>query len=293
MTFRSLTRSGTGLNVPEEQIVDNPHCDLEEDDGESFVFGAAATAACFRWLIESRSNYSHYVYNLTGYTNDPIGVQLAYDLRCVLKEEYWASLPPDTLPAYLAIGRALQVARVPEDEEGRLAPLHTSQIAALPTDRLEVLQTDDRQWWLFGPDALDFDRQPVYVFVLEPDSDEAPAALILTTHDEPGNPEQHLENPPLRYLHRSQDTMLLAFVPRDQAEDVRRDISEYEDVLYDTLVDTHHGLDAETGIFCVCRFNPSLSAGFDEPIPVYRIPGGYMLRFNPEYRFAPDEMAVE
>ncbi len=44
---------------------------------------------------------------------------------------------------------------------------------------------------------------------------------------------------------------------------------------------------------CVCRFNPSMTGGYDEPIPVYRIPGGYMLHFNPEYSFSPQEMALE
>ena len=82
------------LNVPEEQMVDNPHIDIEEDDGEFFIIGNSTTAACFRWLIESRCNYSHYVGNRTGYVNDPVGVQLAYDLRRVLKREYWVTLPP-------------------------------------------------------------------------------------------------------------------------------------------------------------------------------------------------------
>ncbi len=62
--------------LPDEQMIDNPHCD-ENEGGEFFVFGSAETAACFRWLIESRSNYSHYIDNLTSYTNDPLGVQLA------------------------------------------------------------------------------------------------------------------------------------------------------------------------------------------------------------------------
>jgi len=36
-----------------------------------------------------------------------------------------------------------------------------------------------------------------------------------------------------------------------------------------------------------------MCSGYEDPIPVYRVPGGYMLQFNPEYCFAPDEMAVE
>jgi hypothetical protein len=59
------------------------------------------------------------------------------------------------------------------------------------------------------------------------------------------------------------------------------------------LLDADYGLDTELGMFCICRFNPSMSAGYDELIPVYRIPGGYMLQFNPEYSFVPGEMAVE
>jgi hypothetical protein len=58
-------------DVPEDQIVDSPHFDEDEDGGEFFVFGHPATAACFLWLIESRHNYSHYVYNRTGYHHDP------------------------------------------------------------------------------------------------------------------------------------------------------------------------------------------------------------------------------
>ncbi len=50
-------------DVPEDQIADNPHLDIEVEVGEMFVFGSAATAACFRWLIENRRNYSHYVDN--------------------------------------------------------------------------------------------------------------------------------------------------------------------------------------------------------------------------------------
>jgi hypothetical protein len=282
------------LNVPDEQMVDNPHSNFEADDGEFFIFGTLETAACFRWLIESRHNYSHYVDNRTGYTNDPMGVQLAYDLRRVLKEEYWAALPPDTLPAWLAIVRALQIAAVPEEyQEGRLPPLRAVQVATLPTDRLQVVQTDDQQLWLYPPDVLVFGQQPVHVFTLEPQTDEAPAALILTTQTEPGNPEHHRATLPVRYLHRSRDTILLAFVLRHQAEHFKQNIGDAEDVIYDTLLDADYGLDTETGIFCICRFNPSMSAGYDEPIPVYRIPGGYMLQFNPEYHFTPDEMAVE
>jgi hypothetical protein len=86
--------------------------------------------------------------------------------------------------------------------------------------------------------------------------------------------------------------MLLAFVPRDQAEHFKQNIGDAEEVIYDTLSDIDYGIDAETGIFCICRFNPSMSARYDESIPVYRIPGGYMLQFNPEYQFIPPEMVV-
>ncbi len=245
------------LNVPDEQMVDNPHSDFEADEGEFFIFGHPATAECFRWLIERRSHYSLYVGNRTGYVNDPMGIQMAYDMRDALKREYWATLPPDTLPAYLAIAHSLQWAMVPEAwEEGRLPPLHIIELATLTTDRLEVLQTDLQQIWLDDRDALTFDRQPLHVFALQADADDAAAAVILTTQTEPGNPEQHLANPPLRYLHCSDATSILAFVPRDMAEDVRLNICAYEDVIYSTLSEVDHGIDAETGIFCICRFNP-------------------------------------
>jgi hypothetical protein len=202
--------------VPEAQIIDNPHGDEDEDEGEFFVFGHPATASCFLWLIETRANYSHYVYNTTGYHHDPLGIQLAYDLRRVLKREYWALLPPDTLPAYLAIARALQVATVPDEyREGRLSPLYTVEVATLPTDRLDIVQIGDEEMWLYDNDILRFDRQPIHVFALEAQTDETPAALILTTQAEPGNPEQHRSSLPYHYLHRSGETELLALVPHE------------------------------------------------------------------------------
>jgi glyoxylate utilization-related uncharacterized protein len=84
--------------------------------------------------------------------------------------------------------------------------------------------------------------------------------------------------------------MLLAFVPGDQAECFKQNVGDAEDVIYDTLLDADYGFDAETGIF---RFNPSMSAGYDEPIPVYRVPGGYMLQFSPACQFSPLEMLIE
>lgn len=98
-------------------------------------------------------------------------MQLAYDLRRSLKERYWAALPSDTLPAYLAIVRALQVATVPDAyQEGALPQLYTSQVATLATDLLHIVQVGGDEIWRHGQDALVFDRQPVHVFVLEPDN---------------------------------------------------------------------------------------------------------------------------
>lgn len=283
------------LNVPDEQMVDNPHSNFEADEGEFFIFGTPETAACFRWLIESRANYSHYVDTRTGYTNDPMDIQLAFDLRRVLREEYWATLPPDTLPAWLAIVRALHVATVPEEyQEGSLPTLYATQAATLPTNLLHIVQLGGDEIWLRGRDALIFDRQPVHVFVLESDTGQAPAALILTTQSEPGNPEHHRANPPFRYLHRGNETDQIAFVPRDQMERIVEDINEAENVMFDTLDGANYGLHAETGIFCVWRYNPCVpGSSYGEPIPVYGIPGGYMLQLDPEYCFSPQEMAVE
>jgi hypothetical protein len=281
--------------VPDDQIINNPHLNIEEEIGESFVFGSAETAACFKWLIESRYNYAHYVDNWTTYTNDPFGVQLAFTLRQSLKEEYWAALPPDTLPAYLAIVQALQVATVPEEYlEGALAPLYTTQVATIPTNLLHIVQVGGDEIWLRGHEALRFDQQPVNVFVIEPDTEEAPAALILTTQSEPGNPEQHRSTPPFRYLYRGEETGQLAFVPRDQVEGIIEDINEAERVLEEALWNTNRALHEETNIFCMCRYNPAaFHSSYGEPIPIYRIPGGYMLQFNPEYSFIPQEMAID
>jgi len=281
-------------DVPDNQMIDNPHCD-EEEGGEFFVFGKSETAACFQWLLESRCNYSHYIDNLTSYTNDPLGVQLAYDLRRTLQEHYWASLPPDTLPAWLAIVRMLQVATVPDAyREGALSPLYTDKVATLPTNLLHIVQLGGDEIWLQGRQALTFDGQPVNVFVIEPDTEEAPAALILTTRAEPGNPEHHRATPPLCYLHRGEETDQLALVPRDQMARIVADINEAEEILTDSLWGVNHALHEETGIFCIWRHNPgSFYSSCGNPIPVYRIPGGYMLQFNPAYEFSPQEMAVE
>ncbi len=79
---------------------------------------------------------------------------------------------------------------VPEEyREGGLPPLRAVQAATLSTARLEVPQTNDRQLWPYLLEELVFDQQPVHVFALEPQSDEAPAASTLTTQAEPGKPE--------------------------------------------------------------------------------------------------------
>ncbi len=120
--------------LPDEQFVFNPHIP-DDEDGEFFVFDSIAAADCFRWLIANRYNYTHYVENWTGYCNDPLGIHLAYDLRVALRDPYWAPLPPDTLPSYLAIARALQGAVVPDVfHEGRLPELSIRKVATLQTD---------------------------------------------------------------------------------------------------------------------------------------------------------------
>jgi hypothetical protein len=271
----------------------NPHL-TDEEVGESFVFGSPEAAACFQWLIQSRYNYSNYVGIRTGYTNDPLGVRLAYDLRHVLAEVYWAPLPPDTLPSYLAIARALQTATVPEVfHEGQLSPLRIIHAATLDTDRLEVVQADDENLSTTKRDALHFDQQPVHVYVLDPETDQSPAALILTTQAGPGNPERHRKGELYRYLDQSEETMLLALVPGEQVQTIIADLGVAEEVIEETLMGETYGLHAETGIFCISRINPMFGEGYSGPIPVYRIPGGYMLQFNTEYRFTPDEMEPE
>jgi len=132
-------------------------------------------------------------------------------------------------------------------------------VATLPTDLLHIVQIGGDEIWLHGPDALIFDRQPVHVFVLEPDTGQAPAALILTTQAEPGNPECHRASPPVRYLDRSYETEQLAFIPRDQIERIRENINEAEDVLMDTLWGENHALDVESGVFCVWRYQSRIA----------------------------------
>ncbi|MBE2194401.1 MAG: hypothetical protein IAE83_09505 [Anaerolinea sp.] len=277
--------------IPEDQWVENPHTE-EDEEQQVFIFGSPHTAACFRWLIADRQHYTIYVDNLTSYLHDPLGVQLAYDLRHTLQEEYWATLPPDTFPAYHAIARALQSAIVPEEwRVGSLPLLSIRKVASLPTQRLEIVQTDQEDlWWVKG-DVLEFQSSPVNVFVVDSNTEEAPAALILTTHPDPGNPEQHCQSFNLRTLTNSTETLFLALVPGAEAEK-EIDLAAVEDVMIEVLDGETYGLHQESGIFCACRDTPWSQYGDDRPISVYKITGGYMLQFNHHYRFTPSEMEV-
>ncbi len=275
-------------DIPENQLIDNPHLD-EEETGEFYTFGSPATAACFAWLIETRHNYSHYVDHRTGYLNDPLGIRLAYDLRQVFKEEYWAELPPDTLPSYLAIARSLHAATVPDEyQEGRLPPLKIIQVASLKSDYLAVAQVDFDTVWFDPQDTLVFKQSPINVFVLDTQIERSPAAIILTTNDEPGNPEQHRQEPVYQYLTNSEDTLALAFVLGKAV-----DIDQAKKIFAKTLTEAPWELHTETGAFCITRANPYFGEAATEMIPVYRIVGGYMLQLNPAYQFTPQEIDAD
>ncbi len=278
-------------DIPEEQFVFNWHIP-DEEDGEFFVFGSRLAAECFRWLIQNRQNYAHFVYNATSYVNDPLGIQLAYDLRETLREEYWATLPPDTLPTYLAIVRALQTATVPESfREGSLPELNIIKVATLETDSLDIVQADwDELTWA-KRDRLTFNGQPVHIFVLDPDTDMSPAAMILTTNPEPGSPEKHSKSLQFHYLTESDETMTLAFVPRVQAKK-DFDLEEIDHIFEEALWERSFALHEQTQVFCISRMNPYWAEGAYGPIKVYRLADGYMLQFNPEYSFVPREMHV-
>jgi hypothetical protein len=278
-------------DIPEDQFVFNWHIP-DDEDGEFFVFGSKAAADCFRWLIQNRQNYAHFVYNATSYTNDPLGIQLAYDLRETLHEEYWATLPPDTLPTYLAIVRALMTATVPESfRESSVPQLNIVKVATLDTDALDIVQADwDDLTWT-KRDRLTFNGQPVHMFVLDPDTDMAPAAVILTTNSEPGSPEKHRKSFQFHHLSDSDETLSLAFVPRKHTRtDV--DLEAIDHIFEDVLCEHSYGLHEPTQVFCINCMNPYWGEGSYGPIKVYRIPDGYMLQFNPEYTFTPSEMCV-
>lgn len=90
-------------------------------------------------------------------------------------------------------------------------------------------------------------------------------------------------------LSHSTETLILAFVPAvDEGTDF--DMGLIEEVMLDVLDGENYGLHEETGIFCVCRDNLWSPYGDDRPISVYKIPDGYMLQFNHQYRFVPSEM---
>ena len=149
----------------------------------------------------------------------------------VISDEYWAALPPDTLPAYLAIARGLYEAIVPDDyQAGRLPPLRIIRAAELATNRLAVVQVGIDQLWLDPQDEWVFEQAPIRAFVLDPECDRSPAALILTTHDEPGNPERHRQGAPYRYLEGSVDTLALALVSGTEV-----DLDATEQVIHETL----------------------------------------------------------
>jgi len=76
--------------------------------------------------------------------------------------------------ACLAIAQALQDTMAPEPyQEGALPELYTTEVVTLPTDLLHIVHMGgDGEIWLHGPDGMVFDRQPVHVFVLEPDTEQ-------------------------------------------------------------------------------------------------------------------------
>ncbi len=83
--------------------------------------------------------------------------------------------------------------------------------------------------------------------------------------------------------------MLLALVPKEHRP---VDLAEMDEILEETMMGQAYGLDEDSQVFCICRINPFFSEYDRGPIQVYRIPGGYMLQFNPEYTFDPTEMQV-
>ncbi len=65
-------------------------------------------------------------------------------------------------------------------------------------------------------------------------------------------------------------------------------------MLMDTLDGVNYALNAESGIFCMWRYNPAAFGSlYGNAIAVYKIPGGYMLQLDPGHSFSPCEVAVE
>ncbi len=275
-------------NIPADHIVSNPHL---EDEDEVFIFGSAEAAACFRWVLEDRQHYSHFISILTSYHHDPLGIEAAYDLRDVLQEEYWATLPPDTLPSYLNIVRSLQSATVPEGyEDGGLSLLGISRIGQLPSQGVQVVQaTSDRAFWR-PESSLLVPGQPVNVFVLDPDTGAPPAAVILTTEDDPGDPEQHRRGESFD-LPESEATESLAFVSVDVARPTLPDLEQVETLMEKLLDGQNYGQDTATGILAVNLYD-SVPRRPNRPIRVFRMSSGYLLQFDARYTFAPNQMEV-
>src|SRR5258708_20728390 len=252
-------------DVPETQWAANPYIP-EEEKGELFIFGTEATPNYFRSLIRNRQNYATYVDNWTGYVNDPMGTQLADDLRRALKDNYWAALPPDTLPAYLALARALQSTTVPEDFlNGPLPELSIVHAAVLYSDVLEVVLADWSTLTWHEKNCLKFDKPRINVFVLDADGDTSPAALILTMEDEPGNPEKYLKSQRFHYLVHCQDALTLALVPRRLTQE-EVDLDNLIDILEDTLGNCSYALHKDSQTFCVNFVIPFFVEGVNVPV---------------------------
>jgi hypothetical protein len=117
------------------------------------------------------------------------------------------------------------------------------KVATLQTDHLDIIQADLETLWWKKRDGLRFTTQSVHVFVLDPEGDSSPAALILTTKDDPGNPAQHRESVEFRCLTDSDETMILAFVPKEH-ESVA--LAEMVAILDETLMGRAYGLDEDS-----------------------------------------------
>ncbi len=280
-----------GAALSPAQIVQNPYA-----PDETFTFGDPATARCFEWLIADPQHYAHYLDSQSDIIGDPLGIQEAYLLRSNLIKHYIAPLPPDTLPNYLALADALVRASVPEViKEGSVEPVSIVRAGQISAPSLQLVQENGGNWRA-GP-ILAFDHHPVNVFVLaDLKHREGPAAVILTTAEEAGDPEKYRQSRARFDLPGSEAAAALAFLPA-LSPGAPIDVAGLKPLRYECERVWGGCVQDETNqTWCfylsflqeVVEDSPELS----KPVTVYPANSAYLVQFDPSYTFAPDEMAV-
>jgi len=279
-------------HIPEDCQVDLP---IEINEVyQTFLFSSPELAQVFTWFTSDRQRYSQFVDNALSLFADPFLAHTACSLRQVLLDNYAAPLPSDTFTAYLNLAHCLSEAPVPDDwQNGGLSLLHLEYVGTMTASSLAViLEFHDHLWWS-GKTQLHFSTTPIHLYLVVADnSEETPAALILTANDTPGNPEEH-RHQPHRTLPRSKATSILVLDSLSEAHP-HPNLYRLTDLAEKYLFTDYNG----SGKFTKSHRRYFLGlvdscGAFAGPVTLYTISGGYMLQFDPRYTFAPTEMELD